>query len=378
MNDKRQGERPEQAGRDRVIIRTSMIGIAANLVLAAFKAAVGLLSRSIAVVLDAVNNLSDALSSLVTIVGTKLAAKKPDKRHPLGYGRVEYLSAMIVASIVLYAGITSLVESARKLLHPETADYSAVSLVIIASAVVVKLLLGTYVKRRGESVHSDTLIASGSDALFDAILSASVLLSAVIFRLWGISLEAWVGVVISGFIIKAGMEILIDTLDDILGKRVDGAYLNEIKATICEDPRVSGAYDLILHSYGPEKYIGSVHIEVADTMTADEIDVLERHITQRVFMRHGVILGGISIYALNARDDAVKAMRSRITRLVMSHDGVLQIHGFYADTERKTIQMDVILDFALNDRLRVFSAIRDEVQAAYPEYTLQMALDIDA
>ncbi|MBQ7466111.1 MAG: cation diffusion facilitator family transporter, partial [Oscillospiraceae bacterium] len=124
-----------QGSRDSVIVRTSIIGIVANVFLAGFKAAIGLLSHSIAVTLDAVNNLSDALSSVITIVGTKLAGKQPDQKHPLGYGRIEYLSAMVVAAIVLYAGVTSLVESVKKIIHPEAADYSTVSLIIIASAV---------------------------------------------------------------------------------------------------------------------------------------------------------------------------------------------------------------------------------------------------
>ncbi|MBR0470393.1 MAG: cation diffusion facilitator family transporter, partial [Clostridia bacterium] len=166
----------EAANRDKVIVRTSIIGIAANVFLAAFKAAVGIASNSIAVVLDAVNNLSDALSSVITVIGTKLAGKKPDKKHPLGYGRIEYLSAMIVSAIVLYAGITSAVESVKKIIWPEQADYSIVSLIIIASAVAVKIILGSYVKKQGKKVNSNALVASGADALFDAILSASVLL----------------------------------------------------------------------------------------------------------------------------------------------------------------------------------------------------------
>ena len=194
----------EMMDRNRLIVRTSIIGIVANLFLSAFKAAVGLISNSIAVTLDAVNNLSDALSSVITIIGTKLANRQPDKKHPLGHGRTEYLSAMIVAAIVLYAGITSLVESVKKIIHPEIPDYTVVSLIIIASAVVVKLLLGRYVKAQGQKANSGALIASGEDARFDAILSASVLASAVIFLLTGLSLEAWVGVVISGFIIKSG------------------------------------------------------------------------------------------------------------------------------------------------------------------------------
>ena len=365
------------ANRDKVIVRTSIIGIVANLLLSGFKAAVGLLSNSIAVVLDAVNNLSDAMSSVITIIGTRLAAKKPDKRHPLGYGRVEYLSAMIVAAVVLYAGATSLVESIKKIISPEKADYSLVSFVIIASAVVVKLLLGGYVIRKGKQVKSGSLEASGKDAFFDAILSASVLFSAVIQMIWNVSLEAYVGAVISVFIIKSGFGMLVETLDDILGKRVDRELLAEIKKTICEDGCVSGAFDLILHSYGPETYIGSVHVEVRDTMTAEEIDVMERRIAQNVFLKHGVFLGGIGIYSMNTQNDDIKELRSKITHLVMGHDGVLQIHGFYADIDKKTLSFDVILDYALEDRTRTYDEIRSEIAHEFPDYTLNMALDID-
>lgn len=150
MSDNTTVSQAQESSRDAVIIRTSIIGIAANVLLAAFKAAVGLLSNSIAVILDAVNNLSDALSSIITIVGTKLAGKLPDKKHPLGYGRIEYLSAMVVSGIVLYAGITSAVESVKKVFHPEKPEYTAVSLVIIGVAVLVKIVLGRHVKAQGE------------------------------------------------------------------------------------------------------------------------------------------------------------------------------------------------------------------------------------
>ncbi|MEE0676146.1 MAG: cation diffusion facilitator family transporter [Ruminococcus sp.] len=369
--------KPAAKNRDAVIVRTSIIGIIANIFLAAFKAAVGILSNSIAVVLDAVNNLSDVLSSVVTIAGTKLAGKKPDKKHPLGYGRVEYLSAMIVAAIVLYAGITSLVESIKKIIDPETPDYSAVSLIIIGSAVFVKIFLGIYVKKKGQSVNSGSLIASGSDALFDAILSASVLVSAIIFMLTGISLEAYVGVLISAFIIKSGVEMLAETLDEILGKRVDRDYLAKIRKTICEDELVTGAYDLILHSYGPEKYIGSVHVEIPDTLTANEIDVMERRIAGNVYQKHGVLMAGIGIYSVNHDNEEIGEMRKTISEIIMSHEGALQTHGFFVDMENKTINFDVIIDYGFDKREELFEHIYDDVRKAYPEYEIFMNLDID-
>ena len=373
------GYNPEniKENRDRVIIKTSILGIAANILLSGIKAIFGLMSNSIAIILDAVNNLSDALSSVITIVGTKLASKKPDKKHPLGYGRIEYLSAMTVAAIVLYAGITSLVESIRKIIRPETADYSTVTLFIIVAAVIVKLLLGRYVTIVGKKVNSGSLIASGKDASFDAILSASVLLSAIVYLVWNVSLEAYVGVVISAFIIKSGIEMLTETLDEIIGKRVDRGLVKALKKTICEEEAVSGAYDLILHSYGPDRYVGSVHIEIPDTLTAEEIDSLERRIAQNVLKKHGVLLGGIGIYSVNSGDDEIKKMRSDITHMIVQHEGVLQIHGFYADLEKKAISFDVVLDYGVDDRQKLFAQIKNEVKSAYPDYMLNMALDID-
>ncbi|MBQ9384366.1 MAG: cation transporter [Ruminiclostridium sp.] len=363
--------------REKAIVRTSVIGIIANVFLAGFKAAVGLISNSIAVTLDAVNNLSDALSSVVTIIGTKLGAKLPDKKHPLGYGRIEYLSSMIVAAIVLYAGITSLTESVKKIISPEAADYGIASLVIISVAVAVKLVLGQYVKSQGRKHNSSALSASGSDAMFDAVLSASVLASAVIYLIWGLSLEAYVGVVISGFIIKAGIEMMIDTVNDILGKRSDKEETDRIKSLICEEPEVRGAYDLLLFNYGPNKNYASVHIELPDTMTVDETDRLTRRIETKIYRETGVILTGIGVYAYNTSDDVSAKMRNAVRETVLAHDWALQMHGFYADTENKTVRFDIVLSFDI-DRSEAVRVLTDEIKALYPDHTLLIVPDIDA
>ena len=212
MNRQIKQENTDGGNREKIIVRTSVIGIVANAFLAAFKAVVGIISNSIAIVLDAVNNISDALSSLITIIGTKLAAKEPDKNHPFGYGRIEYLSAMIISLIVFYAGITSFIESVKKIIHPETPEYTTTSLIIVAVAVLVKILLGRYVQSVGNRVNSDSLVNSGKDALLDSIISASTLLAAAIYLIFGISLEAWLGAIISLIIIKSGYEMLKDTI----------------------------------------------------------------------------------------------------------------------------------------------------------------------
>ena len=193
----------ENTGRDRNIIRTSIIGIVANVLLASFKAVIGLTANSIAIVMDAVNNISDAASSVITIIGTKLAGRKADKKHPFGYGRIEYLSAMIISVIILYAGVTALIESVKKIIHPETPDYGTVSLIIVGVAVIVKILLGRYVKKVGQKVNSDSLVNSGNDAVLDSVISASTLAAAAVYLIFHVSLEAWLGAIIA-LVIKIG------------------------------------------------------------------------------------------------------------------------------------------------------------------------------
>ncbi len=365
----------EQQSREKIIVKTSVVGIVVNLMLAAFKAAVGLLSNSIAVVLDAVNNLSDALSSIITIIGAKVAGKKPDKKHPLGHGRSEYLSALIVAAIVMYAGITSLVESVKKIIDPVEAHYSSLALVIIGVAVITKILLGRYVKSKGEQTGSGALVASGTDALSDAAISAGVLITALIYTFKGISLEAYMGVIISGFIIKAGYEMISDTVSDILGRRADVEVSKTIKEIVTSEPAVLGAYDLFVHNYGPDREYASIHIELPDSMTVDQVDVLTRKLTERVYRETGVILTGIGVYSRNA-DTKAENIRTTIEEIVLAHEWALQMHGFYIDEERKIIRFDVVMSFDIPQSEGI-KIICDEIREKYPEYNVVIVADLD-
>lgn len=367
----------ETQSRDKTIVRTSVIGIVANVFLAGFKAAVGLLSGSIAIVLDAVNNISDAASSVITIVGTKLAGKEPDKKHPFGHGRVEYLSAMVISVLVLYAGVTSLVESVKAILHPEVPDYSTAALVIVAVGVLVKILLGRYVKSVGEKVHSDSLVNSGEDATLDSIISASTLVAAIIYLVWHISLEAWLGAVISLVILKSGVEMLRGTISQLLGERVDAQMARDIKVTVCSFPQVSGAYDLVLNNYGPDRFNGSVHIEVPDTMSANELDELLRAITMEVYRKHDVLLTAIGVYSVNTRDPEIIEMRSRVSRAVRESPYVRQMHGFYVDGEKKTLRFDLVISFDAPDRDQVYRQAVERVGKLYPDYTITANMDTD-
>lgn len=367
----------EQTGRDKTIIRTSIIGILANLFLAVFKAIIGLTANSIAIVMDAVNNLSDAASSVITIVGTKLAGKEADKKHPFGYGRIEYLSAMVISLLVLYAGITAFVESVKTIIHPDTPDYSTIALVIVAAAVVVKIILGQYVEHVGAKVNSDSLIHSGQDATLDSMISASTLVAAGIYLIFHISLEAWLGAIIAIVIIKSGFEMLGETLSKILGERADAQLARDIKETITGYPEISGAYDLVMHNYGPDSYNGSVHIEVPDILSADDLDKLIRKVTVDVFQKHDVILTAIGVYSINTKDPEAAAAREKVLQLVMENPYVLQMHGFYLDKAEKTLRFDIVVSFDAKDRRQVYREIIEKVQKEYPDYTLQVAMDTD-
>ena len=372
------GENPGMGKeRDATIIRTSVIGIAANMLLAGFKAVIGVVSNSIAIVMDAVNNLSDAASSIITIVGTRLAGKKPDRKHPFGHGRVEYLTAMIIAVLVLYAGITAFTESVKKIISPETPDYSTVSLIIIGVAVVVKLLLGRFVKKTGEQVQSDSLINSGEDATLDAVISAATLVAAGIYLATGVSLEAWLGAIIALVIIKSGIEMLWETISKLLGERADADLAKAIKATVTSYPEVSGAYDLILHNYGPNAFNGSIHIEVPDTLSAGDLDKLLRKISMDVYQKHHVILTAVGVYSVNTRDPEAVEAQEKVRKMVMENPYVLQMHGFYLDKQEKTIRFDLVISFDAPDRAAVHREICEKVHKLYPDYTPEIAMDTD-
>ena len=364
--------------RETAIIRTSAIGIAANVALAAFKAAVGILSNSIAVTLDAVNNLSDAISSIITIVGTKLSNKKADREHPFGHGRIEYITTTVIAAIIMYAGISSLIKSIQDIMDPVTPDYSPLSLVIIAIAVLVKIILGHYVRSVGNRVNSDTLIASGSDALFDAILSTSVLTAALIFIFTKISLEAYVGVIISVFIIKASIELLQGSIKEIIGMRPDAALSTLIYDIVKEDPDAEGVYDLIIHNYGPDRFVGSFHTEVLDTTSAIEIDTMTRRLSTEIYKQTSgkIIIAAIGIYARNTTDNRIVKMRTEVTEMALAHEGVLQVHGFIADIENQFMAFDTVIEFGYDGKQIVHDIIH-EVEAAYPDMNVSVLLDRD-
>ncbi|MCR5801326.1 MAG: cation diffusion facilitator family transporter [Lachnospiraceae bacterium] len=367
----------EMESREKTIVKTGFVGIVTNVVLAAFKVTIGLLSNSVAIIMDAVNNFSDAGSSLITIIGAKLAGKEPDKKHPFGYGRIEYLSAMVISMIVLYAGVTSFTESVKKIANPVIPEYAPVSLFIIGVAVIVKIVLGRYVKSVGKRVNSSSLVNSGEDATLDSVISASTLVAALIFMFSGLSLEPWLGAIISVIIIKSGLGMLRETVSQILGERNDPDLTKNIKETVKSFEGVQGAYDLVLNNYGPDSWNGSIHIEVPDTYSADQLDRLIRRIQEAVYTKYQVVLTAIGVYSINTRDEDIVKAYDNVKEMVLEHKHVLQMHGFFLDKENMTIRFDIVVSFNAKDRRAVYNEVLADVQKAYPDYQLQVAMDAD-
>ncbi len=363
--------------RNKIIVKTSIVGIVTNVMLSVFKVVIGIITGSIAITLDAVNNLSDAASSVITIVGAKLAGREPDKKHPFGHGRIEYFSALIISGIVLYAGVTSLEESVKSILHPEIPTYGTISLVIVAVAVIVKIVLGRYFVTIGKKVDSDSLVNSGKDATLDSVISLSTLVAAGIYLVTNLSLEAYLGVLISVVIIKSGCDMLRETVSKLLGERVDYEKAREIANTILDFQEVHGVYDLVLNDYGPDSYQGSVHIEVPDTYTASELDKLIRAITLKVLEKHHVLLTAIGVYSINTQDANAIRMREEIMGMVLAKEHITQLHGFYLEEDIKSVRFDLVVSFDAPDRKKVFTETLEEIKNKYPGYNFNVALDTD-
>ena len=360
--------------RSQEIIRTSWIGIATNLLLAGFKAAVGIVSSSVAIVMDAVNNLSDALSSVITIVGTKLSQRPADRKHPFGFGRIEYFSAIIIAVIVLSAGITSLIESVKKIFDPTEPEYTTTTLIIIVVAIVVKLVLGQYVKRKGEQLKRDALIASGADALFDAIITLATLISAGVMLLWNVSLDGILGALISLVIIKAGIEMLASPINELLGTSIPAELSKEIMKEVSEFEGVHGVFDLILHNYGPDVKIGSLHINVYDTMSAHAIHGLTRKISTFMFEQHGIIMT-VGVYAIATGDNRHAELQSQVMQSLAAHKEIVQVHGFlYLENERM-LSVDVVPDISVHDDAALVDKLTNEIQPLAPDMQIIIVID---
>ncbi len=362
--------------REKEIVKTSVVGICGNVLLVVAKAIIGLLAGAVSIILDAVNNLTDALSSVITIIGTKLANKKPNKKYPYGFGRIEYLTSSIIGVIIFSAGFLAVYEAIKSLIAGEVATYDIYSFIIISIAILAKIGLGIFFKYKGKSLNSDALSASGLDALLDSVLSCGTLIGAIVAYFAGISLEGYIGIAIGLFIIKSSIDVFRESISKIIGERSETELNKQLIQEISEFDGVLGVYDLIINNYGNDKNIASVHIEVNDAMTAKEIQAIERKIAGMCYAKYNTIMT-VGIYAQNEDNGEASRIKKEIDEIVSEYKQVIQTHGFYCDFAQKIISIDIIIDFDTKDEDQVYSEIKSKIQQKNPGFNVNIVLDRD-
>jgi len=306
---------------------SGIVGIVCNLVLFAFKYLAGTLAGSIAITADAFNNLSDAGSSVVTLLGFKLAGQKPDPDHPFGHGRIEYLSGLVVAALILMMGFEVLKSSFDKILHPAEIQFSPVSILILAVSIFGKLWMSLFNKTLGDRIHSGTLLATAADSRGDALSTGAVLLGTLVGSFTPLRIDGWLGLLVAGIILKAGWEAAKDTLDPLLGGPADPEFVKEITETVLAHPEVCGVHDLIVHDYGPGRCMITLHAEVDAEQNImeihDAIDNIEIELKEK-FGCHSTI----HMDPLEINNEEVAEARRKVIAAIKTVDEGITIHDF--------------------------------------------------
>jgi len=289
------------SSREKIIIRAGIIGVFANIGLAVIKIVIGSFAGSVAIISDAINNISDAASSVITILGSKLAAKDPDDKHPYGYGRIEYITALVISVVIIVVGIEFLQTSFKAVFNPKPVDFTWMAIIIMLITVFAKIILSRFNKKAGKEAMSPALIASGTEALGDAAVTTITVMAAVISLFSDIHLDGYAGILVSVFILYSGMRLVFETFNDIIGKRADKDLAHEIYEEIEKSKMIKGAYDLILHNYGPNRYLGSVNVELEDFRTVQEATEHIMPIQEKIGKMFGIFLV-FGFYPVNTTD----------------------------------------------------------------------------
>lgn len=360
--------------REGVVVTTSALGILVNLVLASIKVIVGTAVSSIAIVSEGINNATDSATALITIVGTKLSAKHPTEKHPFGYGRIEYLTSLVISVLILFTGFELLKSSIDLIFHPEEMSISYVTLVIVAVSALVKLLLGTFTIKEGKRVDSGSLVAVGLDCRNDSIVSVVTIATALVFLIFHVSLDAYAGILMSLIVLKAGIEVLKDTLGDLLGQAGEKELAKELYKIIRAEPIILNAADMMLHNYGPDAYSGSVNVEIDHEKSVGEV-YAALHALQLKIMHEKNIVMVFGIYAVDQDHTESREMRKTISAFVRKQEHVISYHALYIDPDTNDIYVDLVVDYELED----WDALRAEFTAFmaehYPENHLELVIE---
>ena len=339
-------------------------GLAANVLLFAAKLLAGALAGSVAVMADAFNNLSDAGSSVVTLIGFKLSSAPPDKEHPFGHGRMEYLSALGVAALIMIAGVQFFLSAVDKIRHPALPDFGALTVVILIAAILVKLWMALFFRRIGTLIGSQTLRAAGADSRNDVICTAVVLVSSVVGWCTGVAIDGYVGVAVSLFVVWSGFSVVWETISPLLGQAPDPAMVKSIRETVLSYPGVIGIHDLMIHNYGPGRLVISLHAEVpcqADMMRShDLIDCVERDLSRQY---HAVVC--IHMDPVDSGNEEVERLRRMTQDVLHQIDERLTLHDFrvvFGQTHTNMI-FDVVVPFGFQEE----AGLKDEIQRRVTE-----------
>lgn len=362
--------------REGVITAVSALGIAVNLLIAAAKVVLGLFASSIAIVSEGVNNASDAMTSVLTLVGSRLAGKLPDAKHPFGYGRVEYLTSLVIAGLILFTGIEMLISSVRLIFEPSELNVSVPALAVVAVSAVIKFLLGVFTVSAGKRSGSGALVGVGLDCRNDSFISVVTILSAVIFIVSGVSVDAYVGVLMSLLVVKAGFDVLRDTVSELLGRPGDAELAAKLYREIRSTPGILGAVDMMLHNYGPDAYSGSVNVEIDHEKTVGEVYDFLHALQLRIMREYNVTLV-FGVYAVDGDHEEVRVIRQRIAEFVRAHEHVKSFHAVYLDPASPRLYCDLIVDYELRD----WSLLRGEftgfMRESFPELELVLTIETE-
>lgn len=362
--------------RQQVMTRTSIIGILVNLAIASAKVILGLAVSSIAIMSEGINNATDALSAVLTLIGAKISGKHPDEKHPFGYGRIEYLTGMVVGVIILYAGISMFKESVEGIIHPSPLSVDVISIVIIAVTAVIKFLLGIYTIQKGKSINSDTLIAVGEDSRNDSFISVITIATSIIYLIGHISLDAYAGALFSFIVLKSGYEALKNTSNDIIGAAGDEELASQIYKEIRATEGVISAADMMLHNYGPDQYSGSVNVEIDHKETVGSVYEVLHELQLRIMHEYHVTMV-FGIYAVDRDTPEYKELRKVILDYVKPNENIKSIHALFLSKKTNKIYVDFIVDYKLED----WDAVREEFTAYmkkhYPEQELELTIETE-
>ena len=365
----------DRNSREGVVSATSILSIIVNISVALLKIIVGILAASIAIVSEGVNNATDALSSLLTLIGIKLANRKPNKEHPFGYGRVEYITNMIIAAIILLSGTLTLRDSIIKIFRPEELNTTVVSIALVAVTAVIKYVLGTYTISQGKKVNSDTLVAVGMGCRNDSFVSLVTIGVSLIYILFNINIDALAGIFTSCLILKAGYEIMSSTVSELLGQPADEDLARALYKDIRSTEGVINAVDMVLHNYGPDMYTGSVNVEVDHKKTAAEIFEFLRILQGRIYEKYRVAMV-FGIYAVDNDSKVNRKLRKQVADFAKENPHVKSYHAVYSDTKSNTIYCDIVVDYEA-DRKVIYQDFTNYLMELYPQKKIQVNLDTE-